>query len=323
MAYHKVSHKTNELSEFRLNGWSKGEKTGYDNLDEIFSLKKGYPLFVAGAPHAGKTEFILDMLVNTSLLHKWKHFIYLGENGEVEEIISEIAHKYIRKPFKGKEQYAMSESEKTQAEMWIEEHFVFLDDSEDYNLISFYTKVEQSEIEYGIKYDTTLFDPFNDLIDETSLHGGRDDKWLAHELKLVRRISKKNNRIDILINHIADVSPILDKSSGNRYIPPALPSEWSGGRTWWRRAFCMIMVYIPPFWMNDENGVPYGENVSLIYIQKAKPKGVAKLGKCTLYWDWKTNRYYDRPLHTPRAFNNIPQSHFEAEKSIEQDPIPF
>ncbi|WP_196301206.1 hypothetical protein, partial [Streptococcus pneumoniae] len=90
-----------------------------------------------------------------------------------------------------------NESEKTQAEMFINEHFVFLDDTGDYTLTQFYELAQQAQNEFGIKFNTTLFDPFNDIVDESAKHGGRDDKWLAHELKLARRSSKKHNRIDI------------------------------------------------------------------------------------------------------------------------------
>lgn len=325
MAYHRVEDKINQLSELRLNGWQRGLPTGYNCLDKIFSLKKGYPLFVAGAPHSGKTEFVLDLLLNSSKLHGWKHFIYLGENGEIEEIIAEIAFKFVGKPFRGKEQYAMTESDRIEAEMFIQEHFIFLDDSADYNLTEFYELAKNAEREFGIKFDTTLFDPFNDLKDETALYGGRDDKFLANELKVVRRTSKQNERVDILINHIADIKAIVDKETGNRYTPFALPNEWSGGRTWWRRAFCMIMVYIPPVWLKDENGTPYGENVSLIMVQKAKPKGVANLGACRLFWDWKTNRYYDKSI-TGELIQLKPNENFVTKdftQAITDDEAPF
>jgi hypothetical protein len=291
MAYHKVEHKSGELQDLRINGWVRGENTGFAPLDEICSLKKGYPFFVAGAPHSGKTELIIEILLNTSVLHGWKHFIYLGENGEVEEVIAELCFKYICKPYKSASGYSMSDSERVQAEMFINDHFVFCDDSQDMRLSDFYTLCSNAEKEYKINFDTTLFDPFNDAIDESVACGGTHH-WLNRELKMVRKVSKSNNRIDILINHIADVKTSIDKESGKAYLRPALPNEWNGGRTWWRRGFLMVLVYVPPPWLKDDNGMEYGENVSLVYIQKAKPKGVAKYGKVArLNWNWKNNRY--------------------------------
>lgn len=292
MGFFRVQNKTNELAELRLNGWVKGVSTGLTTLDEIFTLRSGYPLFVAGSPAAGKTEIVLEILLNTSVLYGWKHFIYLGEGGEVEEIIAELCHKYIAKPFKSGAAYSMTEAEKTQAEMFIDEHFIFLDDSEDYTLSYFYELAALAEIKYGIKFNTTCFDPFNDIVDESEKFGGRDDKWLAHELKIARRSSKKHKRIDILVTHISDIKAVVDKETNKRYLPPALPSEWALGRTWWRRAFSMILIYRPPEFIKDENGISVQKNETHFIVQKAKPKGVAQLGVRKIYFDWKLNRYY-------------------------------
>lgn len=62
MNFHRVKDKTNELSDLRLKGWVKGKSTGFTNLDEIFTLKVGFPLFIAGAPHC----FCKGQLVHTS-----------------------------------------------------------------------------------------------------------------------------------------------------------------------------------------------------------------------------------------------------------------
>lgn len=293
MSYYRASQKHNELFKLRNEDWVKGLSTGIDPLDEVYTMRPGYPLFVAGSPGAGKTEVILEILLNISKLRGEKHFVYLGENGDVEEVIADLAFKLIGEPYSARSPFGMSEGARMMAEMFIDAHFVFLDDSRDYTLDEFYKQALNAEQEYGIKFNTTLFDPFNDLIDETQSYGGRDDKWLTQILKVARKSSKENKRIDILITHTADVKPIQDKETQLFYLPPALPAQWSGGRTWWRRAFCMLLVYIPPPWLKDQNGVPYGDNVSLIYIQKAKPKGVAKRnGICKIFWDWQKNRYY-------------------------------
>ena len=300
MGYHKAENKGSELQTLRDTGWAKGETTGFAPMDEAFTLLKGYPIFVAGAPHSGKTELIIEKLLNTSVINNWKHFVYLGENGEVEEIIADLCYKYIGKPFKVATGYAMSDAERVTAEYFINEHFVFLDDEKDLTLKEFYDEVTSAEDELGIKFDTTLFDPFNDAIDESATMGGTHH-WLNRELKMVRKVSKANKRIDILINHIADVPTTVDKDTGQAYLRAALPNEWNGGRTWWRRGFLMLLVYRPPAWLKDENGIEYGENVSLVIVQKAKPKGIATYGATArLYWDWKHNRYYWLDTHGTR-----------------------
>lgn len=259
---------------------------GLVGLDDIVGFKKGFPVFIGGAPHAGKTEVGLEFLINLAIQKDFKFFCYLGEGGTTENVFLELLHKYLQKPYN----YA-TESEKVRAEYFIDKHFVIANDDVDFMIQGFYDAVIEAENELGIRFDGTFFDPFNDLEEELQKFNGREDKFLAYALKEVRKSSKKNKRIDFVVTHVADVKAVTDKE-GNRYMPAALPNEWSGGRTWWRRAFLMLLIYRPPVFLMDENGRNYEENETLVYCQKAKPKGIAKLGKRSIFWDWKKNRYY-------------------------------
>lgn len=287
MGYFKFENKINEVKIFSEKGLTDLKSTGLTCLDEYFMLKKGYPLFIAGNPGAGKTEFCFEILVNTSILYKWKHFIYCGEGGNIEHIYHELLHKFLGKPYK-----FSTELEKLHAEIFVNEYFIIADHDKDFSINEFYSLVEKCENELEIKFDTTTFDPFNDIKDDVSSFGGREDKYLAYALKECRISSKKNNRIDILINHVADVLPKNDKDTGKSYLPPALPTQWAGGRTWWRRAFTMILIYKPYSWQNNSDGIPYQENEGHVIIQKSKPKGVGKTGKASIFWDWQKNRFY-------------------------------
>lgn len=284
--YFKLESKLKEIQKFAEVGLDDLKSVGMASLEGWLSVKKGYPIFIGGAPHSGKTEFTFELLINWSRLYKWKHFVYCGEGGNVEHIYYELIHKFLEKPYKWADQ-----SERIYAEQFVSEHFIICNHDLDFTIDDFYKTVEKAEKELNIKFDTTVFDPFNDIKDETDMFGGREDKYLAYALKRCRVSSKNNSRIDIVVNHIADVRAVTDKD-GNRYMPPALPNEWAGGRTWWRRAFLMLLIYRPPMCLKDENGQPYQENETHVYIQKAKPKGVAKLGVRSIFYDWKKNRYY-------------------------------
>lgn len=289
-----------ELNQLRESGFLKGEFTGFTGLYDIFSLKKGYPIYVAGAPHAGKTEFVLELLVITSELYGWKHAIYLGETGTPAEITAELCYKFVKKPFLTKKskgevnEYAMTESERYSAEEWVKEHFVIFeeDNNEDFTIWNFYKSVDNYQKINNIKFDTTVIDPVMHLEIPASYMG--EHNYLKDALKFCNNNSKEQNRINFLINHIADLPALIDKETGNRYYPRAMPNEWAGGRMWHRFAFTMLLVYRPPSWMKDENGLNlYYENQTIIENQKAKPKGSGKIGECSLFWDWQKNRYYE------------------------------
>lgn len=313
--FYHISDILEPLNNFKEVGNTKGLETGIVAVNEYFTLKKGFPLFIAGAPFSGKTEFCFELLVNSSILHGWKHFIYCGEGGEPENIVSELMHKYIGKPYV-KGIYSMSEDEINKAKIFVMKHFIIANHDVEFTINEFYEAVNEAENQFNMKFDTVTFDPFNDIKEEVEYFGGREDKYLASVLKIVRVNAKKYNRINILVNHIADVRAVTD-SSGNRYMPVAMPNEWAGGRTWWRRAFTMILVYRPKTFQKNEHGKDALENETWIVIQKSKPKGVGKNGTAIIYFDWKSNRFYSYDSTGKMLFSCEKKEDFKVHSLVE------
>ena len=285
-----IKDKQKQLNRFREKGeYFKTLSTGLSTLDEIYRIVRGYPLFIGGAVHQGKSEFTLELAVSCAKLHGFKFAVYLGEAGLTEISIAEICQKYIGKPYLG--QFAMSESDLIEAHQFIEHHFVFLQ-IEDLTVKSFYEEVDKAEKELGIKFEGTILDPFNDVRNESGNHGGTHI-WLEEELKYIRNVSEKSNRLDIVVFHVSDIKPMKDDNTGQWYVRGALKTEWAGGQVVSRRAMTMLLVYVPPEWLCDETGQPYGKNKTIVYNQKAKPKGSGRLGHAVINWDWKKNRYFE------------------------------
>ena len=88
---------------------------------------------------------------------------------------------------------------------------------------------------------------------------------------------------------------IQKDDKGNSYYGMPMAREAAGGQALLRKAMTWINMWRPPQGMNDQNGQPYEDNIVLIKIEKAKPKGVAMKGEIKLYFDWKRNRYYQFP----------------------------
>lgn len=264
-------------------------KTGLDCLDEIYRPVKGYPLFIGGSVHNGKSEFSLELCVSLAKNYGFKFACYLGEAGNVEIAFIEIAQKLIGKQYYGENK--MTEADIIEAHQFIEKHFILLD-IPDLTVKGFYEAVLKAEKELEVKFDGTLFDPFNDAKNESGMHGGTHI-WLEEDLKYIRVQAQKHRRIDVVVFHVQEIKPIQDKESGVWYVRAALPTEWAGGQVVHRRAFTQLLVYRTPSWMKDANGVPYGENTTMVCNQKAKPKGTGKIGVAVFKWDWKANRYYE------------------------------
>ncbi len=287
--------------------------TGLQATDNIFQGVKGFPLFIGGQVHHGKSEFTLELAVSWAKFQGFKFAVYLGEAGKPEISWIEIAQKYI-----GKLYFDFSEGDLIEAGQFIEKHFTILH-IEDLTVKGFYEEVSNAETEKGFKFDATIFDPFNDAKNGTAEHGGRTDIWLEEDLKLIRKVSAKHNRIDIVVFHVQEIKPIKDVDSGNWFVRNAMPTEWAGGQVVHRRAFTQLLIYRIPEWMKDENGQPYGNNMTMVINQKAKPKGSGKLGKAIIGWDWQRNRYFEEINGTRKYMLDKASSQIAPSKTFEVD----
>jgi len=80
-----IKDKQKQLHRFREKGeYFKTLSTGLSTLDEIYRIVRGYPLFIGGAVHQGKSEFSLELAVSCAKLHNFKFAVYLGEAGLTE-----------------------------------------------------------------------------------------------------------------------------------------------------------------------------------------------------------------------------------------------
>lgn len=285
-----------------------GVSTGYTNLDSYVTVRPGAPIFIAGSPYAGKSTFTKQILVNLSRLHGWRHCVYLGEEGSVADLTIDLVEMYTGRPARihaddGTENpNAMGESEFIAAMTWVDDHFWIVNpdaaDVDSFTIDMFFEWVRRCEVEQGIKFNTTVVDPWNDLVMDLDGKGGREDLFLADALKTVRDSSRTNERVDIIVTHIA--APHLKHVSdrGRRYAAPAEPYEWAGGQTWYRRAFTMILVYRPPSPDSIRMGkvaMETREGETWVMVQKVKPRGVGKVGTCRLWFDDARQQYTEEP----------------------------
>ena len=68
----------------------------------------------------------------------------------------------------------------------------------------------------------------------------------------------------------------------------------------------MIAVWRPKEGLMDEEyGVPFDSNDTIIAIQKSKPKGIGEQGIMRLKYSPKTHRYYDEQGYSDRSYIDL------------------
>lgn len=288
-------------------GLPRGEWPGFASLAEYMTLKKGTTSYIYAAPHQGKSQFAIELLVNLMEFSNWKIAIYSPETGEAEDVYMEYAHAYLKKPvFKDQEGCATDAEIKKAMQFLSNRLFVIDSGDEDMTLGRFWHSVELIEEKHGIKLDCAVIDPFTDIVATGDF--ARDDQFLNVGLTRVRNKAKTMNIHVMVIAHTKvienktakvkdgedmDGKPIYKEVT---YQPMALPNQLAGGQMWWRKGMLMVNVWRPPSELIDSDwGQPFEPNQTRITVVKAKPKGVAKLGYCDLYFDAERNRYYEAP----------------------------
>ena len=79
---------------------ARGLTTGWETLDECFSLRKKQLTVVSGVPNHGKSEFMDALIVNSVRNHNWKWGIFSPENYPYDDHYEKIAEKFAEKPFR-------------------------------------------------------------------------------------------------------------------------------------------------------------------------------------------------------------------------------
>lgn len=281
------------------NGKSRGMQIGFKCLDDHITFKPKYTTYIVGFPRAGKTEIHLEILFNLNFKYGWRNALMSPEIGGVEDVIAELVSKYLRKPFFKSAYNAPTERELFSALNHLSEYFYVIDnDSVDYTIDSFYEGCLQIEKDNKIKLNTTSIDPWNDLEEDLSSFGGREDKYLSTALRRVRSTAKKHNWHNFIVTHAKEMPPVEYKSIyGSKVACTAMPTlqSFAGGQVWSRRGFNVIGMWKPEKGsLKPKTGEPFADNVAVFKVLKSKPKGSGSLGQAYLFFDWKTNRYYEQ-----------------------------
>jgi len=195
---------------------------------------------------------------------------------------------------------------------WANKHFRILDPLRNWkekmsdmalNIENFFQMAKREEQILKGKFDGVLIDPFNEL--DIALGGGKTMTTVKNELDALLWWTRKNNYFTILTNHVNDKQEIRDKDDEGFFFwtPPTKKEEWAYGQQFARKAYQMVLVYNPHQRLQTnlaldgdremEHSIQNYHNVREFLVQKTKPKGVGKTGKFRLFFDYKTQRYYN------------------------------
>lgn len=254
-------------------GIGRGESTGYESVDELYTIVPGQVTVVTGIPSSGKSEFIDQVMVNMASDKAWKFGICSFEN-EPRLHIAKLIAKRVGKPFFKGYHERMSRHEYEAAYSFVQDHFAFVhqDDGGLAHLDSILDRLRVAILRYGIR--GAVIDPYNFISRDT--RDSSETEWISEMLTKVKAFAMGHG---IHIWFVAHPTKMQRGSDGRLPVPGGF--DISGSAAWFAKADCGVTVH-------REKDDPL---IAQIHIWKCRFSWVGKQGQTNLVYDVGTTRY--------------------------------
>ena len=262
------------LDNFRK-GIQLAPTTRFGDMDDYFRWKKGDINLWTGYANAGKTFFVLQLMLTKSIYDGWKWAIFSPENFPANDFYDDLVQMYL-----GKFLDKATEDEYVTACHFINQHIFYVYPEDEHDINSIHEKFRYLILKKGV--DGVLIDPFNQL-DKIQKPYERDDQYLSIILKEIKRFALLNGVCYNIVAH-----PKNPTYKDNKELPVADMYDLHGGSMWGNKSDGIISYHRPNFHI-DKNDPTVD-----VYIQKLKRKRTGgKLGSFRLRLVWSTQRYCD------------------------------
>jgi hypothetical protein len=292
----ETSDVIDKIFKHRDNYHVKGKYLGFEVMDKHYSMSLGNCTDWTGFPMSGKTQVLMECLMNTSKFYGWKHLVYFPDVGNNVEILADLLHKKTGKSFDPKAHNTITDAEITREMDWVLNHFKILTRKDTKGKI---TPVDFWKMAVELKYEeglhTASIDSWKDLNHEYEKYGGYA-QYLEYVLPLRNYLAEENN----LHFHTIIHPKLTEKENGKRNAPT--PHDLKGGSEWFNSGKCMITVH-------RENP---STNEVQIYFNKIKPRSIGEVGEILLRFDKSKFVYYVDEWQGNQSFNKYAQEKHES-----------
>jgi len=263
---------SDRLNTLYSKGTGKGVSTGYDSVDNIYTVAPSQLTVVTGYPSSGKSNFVDQLMVNIGRKSGWKFAICSFEN-QPEIHISRLMEIYTKKRFfDGKDR--MTQAEHDEAFKWVNEHFVFIDTNGDEpsSLDSILSRAATAVKSMGIS--GIVIDPYNYI--EMNKANSTETEAISSMLTRVQKFCKTHNVHTWFVAHPSKIN----RSGVDQPRPDGM--SISGSMAWWAKTDCGITVH-------------RGDGCVEIAVWKCRYRWVGQQGETSLLYN-KTSGTYEEHL---------------------------
>jgi twinkle protein len=209
-------------------------ETGFINLDPYLRLWRGEFVVITGVPSHGKSRFALELLASLAMKHKHRSVI-----ASFEMRVSTYVRDVLREHYIGKEIRHMLLEEKRQADAWIEQIFVFIDqdpreESEDATIEWLVERASDAVVRYGV--DWFLLDPWNQ-VEHKRDRGESEADYQSRAIRVLKRFAQSFDCGVLVVAH-----PTKDVKQADGKIRVPCLYDISGSAHWYNAADHGVVV---------------------------------------------------------------------------------
>jgi hypothetical protein len=280
---YRVSDLREKVHELYQKGRTAGEFPGWQNLAELYTIKRRQFTILTGIPNVGKTPFLDNVIMNLAISRDWKFAVCSLENQPVEDHLSMLLEVHTGEPFSDGPTKRMSLETIDKSLEWFEEHFVFVVPDESnctiYGLMDLLDEIE------GI--DGVVVDPWNEF-EHRRPAAMNETEYVSQVLSKMRRYARSHNQHWWLVAHPTK----LYKDKNGEYPVPTL-YDISGSAHFRNKPDMGIVLWRDVL----TEGSPL-----VVYVQKVKYRWCGRLGNCELYYDPVSGRFHEEPVRRSSAY---------------------
>jgi hypothetical protein len=262
-------------------GFKTAEETGIQELNEHFRLKKGELNVLTGIGNDGKSTFWNYLMINKTVKDGTKWAIFSPESDPAEEFYFELAEILLGQDCLKENPARPSREDFIKAYNYICEHFFYVY-PKNISPTPEYIKELFLKLIITKKVEGVVIDPFNQMSNDYSTSGGRDDRYLETFLADCKRFAQQNSVYFTIVAH----PKTLRKDGNAGYACPDVFDIAGGGM--WNNKCDNVLVYYRP-----ERHKDLSSPVSELHIKKIKKqKAVGRPGMITMNYI-RRRRGYD------------------------------
>ncbi len=269
-----VSEASESVMDLYHHGLSKGVSTGWDSVNEFYTLEPGQLTIITGIPSHGKSEWLDALSVNLALLHGWRFGVCSPENFPLETHIAKLAEKWTGYPFRQGPSERMATHDLINALQWLHEHFRFILPGHKMTIPIVLDRATSLVKRFGIR--GLIIDPFNEF-DHVRPRGMTETEYICDVLGELKRGAREWS---VHVWLVAHPQKLYRREDGTYPVPT--PYDISGSAHWRNRADNCLCVWRD---MEDESGETF------VFVQKVRFKYIGKPGKVVLRWNVLSGRY--------------------------------